>query len=126
MNLKIVVGVLMVLLIVGLAVADTKSGGRSGKSSSFSGKSISSKASGSITDSAVKAMGITTVAAAATSSKKKVHLDDDILENESESEEQLPGMQALSAILVIGMLRLFDSRKNMPSGWKSSLNGRII
>lgn len=112
MNLKVVVAVMMILLIIGLAVADAKSGGRGGKSSSFSGKSISSKASGSITDSAVKAVGITTVAAAATGTKKKVHLDDDILENESEdeSEEQLPGMQALPAILAIGMLRLFLRR----------------
>lgn len=112
MNLKIFVAVLMILLLISLAVADAKSGGRSGKSSSFSGKSISSKASGSITDSAAKAVGITTVAAAAKGTKKKVHLDDDLLENdtENESEEQLPGMHVLSAILAIGMLRLFSRR----------------
>jgi len=111
-NLKIVVAVLMILLIIGLAVADAKSSGRGGKSSSFSGKGISSKASGSITDSVARAVGITTVAAAASGTKKKVHLDDDLLENDTanESAEQLPGMQALSAILAIGMLRLFSRR----------------
>ena len=112
MNLKIVVAVLMILLIIGLTVADAKSSGRGGKSSSFSGKGIYSKASGSITDSAAKAVGITTVAAAARGTKKKVHLDDDFLENDTENEsaEQLPGMQALSAILAMGMLRLYSRR----------------
>lgn len=112
MNLKIVVAILMILLIVGLAVADAKSGGRGGKSSSFSGKSISSKASGSVSDSAAKVVGITTMAAAAKGTKKIVHLDDDFLDNdtENESDEQMPGMQALSAILATGILRLFSRR----------------
>jgi hypothetical protein len=52
------------------------------------------------------------VAAAAKSTKKKAHFDDDLLENdtENESEEQLPGMQAFSAVLAIGMMRLVSRR----------------
>ena len=115
MNLKIIVAVLLILLIIGLAVADAKSIGRSGKSSGFSSKSVSSKTSHTIADSAAKAVGITTVAAAAKSTKKKVHVDDDFLENdtENESEEQLPGMQALSAVLAIGMMCLVSRRGHL-------------
>jgi hypothetical protein len=52
----------------------------------YSGKSISLKASGSVSYSAAKAMGINTVDAAATGTKKKVHLDDDFLDNDTENE----------------------------------------
>jgi len=112
MNLKIAIAILMILSIIGLAVVDAKSIGRSGKSSGVSSKSVSSKTSHTIADSASKAVGITTVAAAAKSTEKKVHLDDDILENdtENESNEQLPGMQALSAVLAIGVTCLISRR----------------
>jgi len=79
----------------------------------YSGKSISSKASGSVSDSAAKAMGITYRRRGSLGHQEEgSFLDDDFLDNdtENESDEQMPGMQTLSAILAICILRLFSRR----------------
>lgn len=78
-----------------------------------SGKSISSNASGSVSDSVAKAMGITYHRRGSHGHQEEVSfLDDDFLDNdiENESDEQMPGMQTLSAILAICILRLFSRR----------------
>jgi hypothetical protein len=98
MKPKIIVILLIVPFLVSVAAIDAKSRGRSGgKSSGFHSKSVSSKATGSIT-----------------STKKKIHLDDDLFENETENETvpQSSGMGVLPAFLAIGML-LLAWRKRM-------------
>ncbi len=105
MNWKVVLAVIIVLLLIGAIAADAKgkSGGfRSGSSS----KSFSSKASSSSDGITSKVAGIATIPAIAKSTKK-THLDDDLFENETEEEleeQQSPGLEALSALMAMGLL----------------------
>ncbi len=106
MNWKIVLAVIIVLLLVGAAVADAKGKSGGGKSG-FSSKSFSSKASSSSGGLSSKAAGIATIPALAMSTKKKTHLDDDLFENETEEEmeeQQSPGLGVLPAFLAMGLL----------------------
>lgn len=115
MKLKIIVVLLIVLFLVSVAAIDAKSSGRSGgKSSGFHSKSVSSKATSSITDGAAKMIGISSLGMAAKSTKKKTHIDDDLFENETDNEttQQSPGMGVQPAFLAIGMI-LFAWRKRM-------------
>lgn len=105
MNWKVVLALIIVLLLVGAAVADakSKSGGKSGSSSkSFSSKTVS-KSDGVSS----KAAAAATLPALAKGTKKKVHLDDDLLENETEEaleEQQSPGLGALPALMALGLI----------------------
>jgi hypothetical protein len=115
MKPKIIFVLLIVLFLVSVAAIDAKSSGRSGgKSSGFHSKSVSSKATSSFTDGAAKIIGVSSLGMAAKSTKKKVHHDDDLFENETENEtaQQSPGMGLLPAFLAIGMIR-FARRKRM-------------
>jgi hypothetical protein len=115
MKPKMIFVLLIVLFLVSVAAIDAKSSGRSGgKSSGFHSKSVSSKATSSFTDGAAKIIGVSSLGMAAKSTKKKIHLDDDLFENETENEtaQQSPGMGALSAFLSIGIL-LLAWRKRM-------------
>lgn len=107
MNWKVVLAVIIVLLLVGAAVADAK--GKSGGSrSGSSSKSFSSKASSSSDGLSSKVAGIATIPMLAKSTKKKTHLDDDLFENETEEEleeeEQSPGLGAIPALMAMGLL----------------------
>jgi hypothetical protein len=90
---------LIVLLLVGAAIVDGKSkGGGGGRSSGSSAKGFSSAlSSSSAKDTVAKAVGISTLPALVKSTKKKVHHDDDLFENETENEtaEQSPNIDAL-------------------------------
>jgi hypothetical protein len=115
MKLKIIIVLLIVLFLVSVAAIDAKSSGRSGgKSSGFHSNSVSSKATSSFTDGAAKIIGVSSLGMAAKSTKKKIHLDDDLFENETENEtaQQSPGMGVLPVFLSIGML-LLAWRKRM-------------
>jgi hypothetical protein len=115
MKPKTIFVLLIVLFLLSVAAIDAKSSGRSGgKSSSFHSKSVSSKATSSFTDGAAKMIGVSSLGMAAKNTKKKVHLDDDLLENETENEttQQSPGMGLLPSFLAISML-LFAWRKRM-------------
>jgi len=115
MKLMIIFVLLIVLFLVSVVVIDAKSSGRSGgKSSGFHSNSVSSKATSSIADGAAKMIGVSSLGMAAKSTKKKIHLDDDLFENDTENEtaEQSPGMGVLPAFLAIGML-LLAWRKNL-------------
>jgi hypothetical protein len=109
MKPKIIIVLLIVLFLVSVAAIDAKSSGRSGgKSSGFHSKSVSSKSTSSFTDGAAKIIGASSLGMAAKSTTKKIHLDDDLFENETENEtaQQSPGMGVLPAFLAIGMLLL--------------------
>lgn len=115
MKLKIIFVLLIVLFLIGVAAIDAKSSGRSGgKSSGFHSESVSSKATSTFTGGVAKMVGISSLGMAAKSTKKKTHLDGDLLENETENEtaQQSPGMGVLPAFLAIGML-LLAWRKRM-------------
>ncbi len=106
MNWKIVLAVIIVLLLVGAAVADAKSKSGGGKSGSSS-KSFFSKTASKGDGISSKVAGVATLPALAKSTKKKAHLDDDLLENETEEEleeEQSPGPGALPAFLAMGLV----------------------
>ena len=107
MNLKVFFVLLLVLFLLSVAVIDAKSKGGGGRSSGSSSKSVSSKATSSLTDGATKAIGLSSLGIAAKSTKKK-HIGDDLFENETENEtaRQSPGMGALPAFLAIGMILL--------------------
>jgi hypothetical protein len=114
MKPKIIIILLIVLFLVSVAAIDAKSSGRSGgKSSGFHSKSVSSKATSSFTDGAAKIIGASSLGIAAKSTKKKIHIDDDLFENETENEtaQQSPGMGVLPAFLAIGMLLLAKRKK---------------
>jgi hypothetical protein len=109
MKLKAILVLLLVLFLVSVAAIGARSSGRSGgKSSASYSKSVSSKATSSFSESAVKAVGISSLGIAAKSTKKKAHLDDDLFENETENEtaQKSPGMGLLPAFLAIGALLL--------------------
>ncbi len=115
MKLKIIFVLLLVLFLVSVAAIDAKSSGRSGgKSSGSYSKSVSSKATSSITEGAAKMIGVSSLGMAAKSTKKKTHLDGDILENETENEtaQQSPGMGVLPAFLAFGLIFL---------GWRKGM-----
>jgi hypothetical protein len=115
MKLKIIFVLLIVLFLVSVAAIDAKSSGRSGgKSSGFHSSSVSSKATSSFTEGAAKMVGVSSLGMAAKSTKKKVHHDGDLFENETENEtvQQSPGMGVLPAFLAISML-LIARRKRM-------------
>jgi hypothetical protein len=100
--------------LVSVAVIDAKSkGGGGGKSSSSYTKSVSSKTTSSLTEGAAKAVGISIAGIATTNTKKKLHLDDDFFENETEDEttEQSPGVGVLPAFLAMGILLLARRKK---------------
>jgi hypothetical protein len=102
LKLKTVAVLLIVLFLLSVAVIDAKSSGRSsGKSSGSHSKSVSSKATSSLAEGAAKVIGVSTIGATA---KKKIHLDDDLFENETEEVEQSPGMEILPAILSFGII----------------------
>jgi hypothetical protein len=104
-KLMTIVVLMIVLFLLSMAVIDAKSSGRSGgKSSGSHIKSVSSKTTSSLAGSAAKIIGVSTIGAAAKNNKKKIHLDDDILENETEDVEQSPGMGFMSAIMAIGII----------------------
>ncbi len=106
MNLKVFFVLLLVLFLLSVAVIDAKSKGGGGRSSGSSSKSVSSKATSSLTDGATKAIGLSSVGIAAKSTNKK-HIDGDLFENETENETaQSPGMGALPAFLAIGVVLL--------------------
>lgn len=107
MNLKVFFVLLLVLFLLSVAVIDAKSKGGGGRSSGSSSKSVSSKATSSLTDGATKTIGLSGLGMAAKSTKKK-HIDDDLFENETENEtaRQSPGMSALPAFLAIGVFLL--------------------
>ncbi len=106
MNWKVVLAVIIVLLLIGAAVADAKSKSGGGKSGSSS-KSISSKTVSKGDGVSSKAVGAATLPALAKSAKKKVHLDDDLLENDTEDAldaQQSPGPEALAALMAMGLI----------------------
>ena len=105
MNWKVVLAVIIVLLLVGAAVADAKGKSGGGKSVSSS-KNLFSKTTSKSDGISSKAAGIATLPALAKSTKK-THLDDDLFENETEEdleEQQSPGLEALPAFLAMGIL----------------------
>jgi hypothetical protein len=113
---------LIVLLLVGAVIVDAKSKGGGGSRSGGSGKSFSSAlSSSSAKDTAVKAVGVSGLAALGKSTKKKVHHDDDLFENETENDtaKQSPNTGVLPALLAAGMLfmaaRCRNSRNNLPN-----------
>lgn len=113
MKLRTIVVLLIVLFLLSVAVIDAKSSGRSsGKSSGSYSKSVSSKTTSSLVDGAAKVIGVSTIDAAAKNTKKKIHLDDDLFENDTEDVEQSPGMCVAPTILAIGMI-LLAMRKRM-------------
>jgi hypothetical protein len=115
MKPKIIFVLLIVLFLVSVAAIDAKSSGRSGgKSSGFHSKSVSSKATSSFTEGAAKMIGVSSLGMAAKSTKKKIHQDDDLFENETgnATAQQSPGMSVQPAFLAIGML-LLAWRKRM-------------
>lgn len=96
---------LIVLFLISVAAIDAKSSGKSGgKSSGSYSKSVPSKTTSSLVDGAAKVIGVSTIGAAAKNTKKKIHLDDDLFENETEDVEQSPGMCVVPAILAIGII----------------------
>jgi hypothetical protein len=104
---------LLVLFLVSVVAIDARSSGRSGgKSSGSYSKSVSSKATGSFAESAAKVVGISSLGIAAKSTKKKVHLDDDLFENETENEtaQKSPGIGVLPVFFAIGVLLLASRR----------------
>lgn len=118
MNWKMIVAVLIVLSLIGMALVDARSGGKSGGSRGHSSASYSagssSKTSGSISSGSPVVAGLVgTGVAAGASKKKRSHVDDDLIENESENEtaEQLPGMGVPVALLSLGLLRQAIGRR---------------
>jgi hypothetical protein len=104
MKLRTIVVLLIVLFLLSVAVTDAKSSGRSSSKSSGSySKSVSSKTTSSLVDGAAKVIGVSTIGAAAKNTKK-IHLDDDLFENETDDVEQSPGMCVVPAILAIGII----------------------
>jgi hypothetical protein len=104
-KLNTIIVLLIVLFLLSLAIIDAKSSGRSGgKSSGSHSKSVSSKTTSSLAGGAAKIIGVSTIGAAAKNTKKKIHLDDDIFENQTEEMEQSPGMDLMPAIMAIGII----------------------
>ena len=97
---------LIVILLVGAVVVDAKSKGGGGSRSSGSKSFSSALSSSSAKDTAVKAVGVSGLTALGKSTKKKVHHDDDLFENETEDDmaEQASNTGVLPAFLAVGML----------------------
>jgi hypothetical protein len=106
---------LLVLLLIDMAVADAKSSGRGGKSGGHSAISHASKAPNTHSSGMSTIAGLAATTGAAKITKKKVHLDDDILENDTENEtaQPTPGMGWLTALLAIGILRRSSLQETM-------------
>ncbi len=84
MRLKVIFVLLLILLLVGAAVADAKSSGRAGRSSGFGSKSISIKPSFSNAKDTAKIAGISTLPGLA--KNRNLRHKDDIFENETEDD----------------------------------------
>lgn len=104
---------LIVLLLVGAAIVDAKSKGGGGSRSSGSKSFSSALSSSSAKDTAVKAVGVSGLMALGKSTKKKIHHDDDLFENETENDtaEQSPNTGVLPAFLAAGMLFMAGRRR---------------
>jgi hypothetical protein len=114
MKLKVVFVILMILLLVGAAVADAKSSGKGGRSSGSGGKSFSANPSLSFSkDTAIKAVAFSTLPGLA-KSKKKIHDDDDLFENETvnDTTPQSPSTGVLPAYFAIGILLMAWRHRN--------------
>lgn len=114
MKLKVVFVILLVLLLVGAAVADAKSSGRGGRSSGSGSKSFSSNPSQFLSkDTAAKAVAVSTLPALARN-KKKIHDGDDLFENETENDttQQSPSTGVLPACFAIGILLMAWRHRN--------------
>ena len=101
MKLKVVFVILLILLLVGAAVADAKSSGRGGRSSGSGGKSFSSNPSLSFSkDTAAKTVAVASLPGLARS-KKKIHDGDDLFENETENDtaQQSPKHGSAASLL---------------------------
>ena len=109
MKLKAILVVLLILLLLGAIVADAKSSGKGGRSSGFSSKSFSSNPLKSISkDTATKAVAVSSLPVLA-KSKRKIHDDDDLFENETEdnSTKQSPNTGVLPAYIGLGIILMY-------------------
>jgi preprotein translocase subunit SecG len=114
MKLKVVFVTLLILLLIGAAVADAKSSGRGGRSSGSGSKSFSSNPSQFLSkDTAAKAVAVSTLPAFARN-KKKIHDGDDLFENETENDttQQSPSTGVLPAYFAIGILLMAWRHRN--------------
>lgn len=115
MKVNTIIVLLIVLFLLSVAVIDAKSSGRSGgKSSGSHSKSVSSKTTSSLVGGAAKMVGVSTIGAAAKNTKKKIHLDDDLFENDTEEAEQSPGMGLIPAIMAFGIILTLKKRALKP------------
>jgi hypothetical protein len=116
MSLKFIVVIVIVLLLIGAMAVDAKGKGGGGKSGSGS-KGFSQKSSTSDGLSG-KAAGVASLPFLAKSAKKKVHVDDDLFENETEEalEEQSPGPGVVPSLMAMGLLFV---------AWRRSSDRRI-
>jgi len=109
MKLKVILALVLVLLLVGTAVVEAKAG-KSGGKIGGSSKSFSTQPKGSSLKEGAPIAAAVAVPALAKKTKKP-HLDDDLLENETEEAEQSPGFEALPALMGIALWFLSKSSR---------------